>query len=369
MQFMAQEAQTGQPVCSKDTIVQIEIRDTIATIDRAAWDRLCGASQFCRHDYMTALEASGLDCQHLYAVAMLHGELIGAAVATIWRLNLPGRFSLRVTTMGTPVNTGLALVQVPGAELRYELVKALELASVKQGVRIFVGRDFPTADYLEQVRLDKFYNCAYLALPWGDFEQYLAQLPKRKSVRRDIRALQKAGYVLEVREGKPLSKEEAQRLYQLWLQLYWKYRSPDQIMVTEAFFLQMSLLKHAVWLLLRKDGRIDAFDLCFVLGEQLESTYCGVDLAATGRLSVHRAMGYQIVRYALSRRLRSINFGISNEQGKLEMGCHLDPCYAWITANPRWLSRPLSLFMQRFVLEPDSRPGQGATEIPRVGGQ
>lgn len=367
---MERALRLGQPVCSQDTAVHIEVKDTIATIDRVAWDRLCGLSQFCRHDYMTALEASGLDCQYLYALAILQGELIGAAIATTWRINLPGKLLLRCSAMGTPVNTGLALMQAAGMDLRYELVTALERTSAKRGVRIFIGRDFPAPDYLQQVRLDKFYNCAYLQLPWGDFEQYLAQLPKRKGVRRDIRALEKAGYVLEVRERKPLSEDEAQRLYHLWLQLYWKHRSPDQIMVTEALFLQMSQLDHAVWLLLHKEGRIEAFELCFVLGDQLESTYCGIDLAATGRLSVHRVMGYQIVRYAIGRGLRSINFGISNEQGKVEMGCRLETCYAWMAANPKWLSCPLRLLMQRWVLEPVSQPdnvatGAGAVASPR----
>ena len=365
MQLIQRDLQVG----SKDSIVHIEIRDTIATIDRVVWDRLCGSSQFCRHNYMTALENSGLDCQYLYALAMSQGELIGAAIATTWCINLPGKLSLRCCAMGTPVNTGLALMQAPGTDLRYELVSALERSSAKRGVRIFIGRDFPDPDYLQQVRLDKFYNCAHLELPWGDFEQYLAQLPKRKGVRRDIRALEKAGYILEVRERKPLSEDEAQRLYHLWLQLYWKHRSPDQIMMTEAFFQQMSQLDHAVWLLLHKEGRIDAFDLCFVLGDQLESTYCGIDLAATGRLSVHRAMGYQIVRYAISRGLHSINFGISNEQGKVEMGCRLEACYAWMIANPKWLSSPLRLLMQRFVLEPGSPSDNRVTKARTVADQ
>ena len=192
-----------------------------------------------------------------------------------------------------------------------------------------------------------------MELPWTDFEQYLEQHPKRKSIRRDLRSLEKAGYCLDIREGQALSTDEAQRLHALWLQLYRKHHSPDQIMVTEDFFLQMSQLDHAVWLLLRKEGRIDAFDLCFVLGDHLESTYCGVDLEATSRLSIHRAMGYHIVRHAIGKGLRSINFGISNEQGKVEMGCRLQACYAWMQANPKWLGRLLRMILHRFVLKHD----------------
>lgn len=359
MTRMEQVVRVGLPASTNDTTwaaEHIEIKDSIATIDRTSWNQLCKPHQFCSHEYMAALEASGLECQYLYALAISNGELVGAAVATLWRIHLPYGMSLRVTTLGTPVNTGLPLmlaVTANSISLRYGLVAALERASIKRGVRLFVGRDFPTSDYLHKQALDKLYSCAHLELPWTDFEQYLEQHPKRKSIRRDLRSLEKAGYCLDIREGQALSTDEAQRLHALWLQLYRKHHSPDQIMVTEDFFLQMSQLDHAVWLLLRKEGRIDAFDLCFVLGDHLESTYCGVDLEVTSRLSIHRAMGYHIVRHAIGKGLRSINFGISNEQGKVEMGCRLQACYAWMQANPKWLGRLLRMILHRFVLKHD----------------
>lgn len=351
--------QTGLPTCTKGTLhsaVHIEVRDSIATIDRNSWNQLCQPHQFCRHEYMVALEACGLECQYLYALAISNGEVVGAAVATLWRIHLPCRVSLRITTLGTPVNTGLPLLLAVTANpegLRYDLVTALERASMKRGVRLFVGRDFPTSDYLQQLPLVKLYNCAHLELTWTDFEQYLIEHPKRKSIRRDMRSLEKAGYSLEVREGQVLSMDEARRLHAIWLQLYRKHHSPDQIMITIDFFLHMSQLDHAVWLLLRREGRIDAFDLCFILDGQLESTYCGVDLETTGRLSVHRAMGYQIVRYAIGKGVRRINFGISNEQGKIEMGCRLEACYAWLGASPKWLGRLLSMLLHKYVLKHD----------------
>lgn len=359
MKRVEQVVRSGFPSRTEDiaeAAVLIDIRDSIATIDRTSWNQLCHPHQFCSYEYMAALEASGLECQYLYALAISNGEMVGAAVATIWRIHLPYKASLRVTTMGTPVNTGLPLMLAAtpnSTSLRYRLVAALEQASMKHGVRLFVGRDFPAPDYLQKLPLDKLYNCAHLELTWADFGQYLMQHPKRKRLRRDMRALEKAGYTVDVREGQALSLDEAQRLHALWLQLYQKYRSPDQIMVPQDFFLHMGQLKHAVWLLLRKDGRIDAFDLCFTLGDHLESTYCGVDLQATGRLPIHRVMGYQIVRHAISKGMRSINFGISNEQGKIEMGCRLEACYTWVQANPKWLGWLLRSFLQRLVLKND----------------
>ncbi|MDQ9126148.1 GNAT family N-acetyltransferase [Serratia fonticola] len=196
---------------------------------------------------------------------------------------------------------------------------------------------------------------------WPSFDQYLASRSKSKSMRRDLRAIEKAGYTLETRQGVRLGDGEAQHLLQLWLQLYNKHRSPDQILVTEAFFHQMSRLEHAVWLLLRKDGIIHAFDLCFALGDTLESTYCCVDFSTTGRLAVHRVMGYEIIRYAIQQGFKTINFGISNEQSKVEAGCELRTHYAWIEAYPKWLGTMLRPLLLKAILEESTAPGQGGT--------
>jgi len=341
----------------KRRAMRVEIKNSIQEIDKHAWNHLCHREQFCTHEYLCALEASALDCEYIYALVFLDGELVGAAFATLWRITL-SRFSLRVATMGTPVNTGLALLLKPHAqtlELRRKLIVSLQKISAVRGIRLFIGRDFPARDYVQPIPLVPLYDYAYLNIEWQHFSQYLDQHPKRKRIRRDMRLLERAGYTLEIREGQPLSEEEAKRLYELWLQLYRKHRSPDQIMVNPHFFMRLGELNHAVWLLLRKDGHIDAFDLCFILGSQLESTYCGVDFKATGRLPVHRAMGYHIIRYATEKGLQTVNFGISNIQEKQEMGCYLKTCYSWIEANPRWLGWMFRLLLRFFVLKSDAQ--------------
>jgi len=197
---MEQVVRVGLPASTNDTTwaaEHIEIKDSIATIDRTSWNQLCKPHQFCSHEYMAALEASGLECQYLYALAISNGELVGAAVATLWRIHLPYGMSLRVTTLGTPVNTGLPLMlAVTANSISLRLWSGgCAGAGVNQARRPTVRRaGFPTSDYLHKQALDKLYSCAHLELPWTDFEQYLEQHPKRKSIRRDLRSLEKAGY-------------------------------------------------------------------------------------------------------------------------------------------------------------------------------
>ncbi|RTW74047.1 GNAT family N-acetyltransferase [Pseudomonas aeruginosa] len=333
---------------SEDKISTVFV-ESVDQVGRKSWDALCASRQYCRYDYMQALESSGLDCRFLYAVALDDSAVIAVALATLWRIPLLGGLGVRVLTTGSPVNTGSPLIVAAGIDpeqVAEPLLRAMEAKAAELGVHLFVGRDLPTADFANLPRLERLYACAYLELVWSDFERYLVSRRKSKSIRRDMRAIEKAGYVLEVRKGRRLSEDEAERLQQLWLQLYHKHRSPDQILITKAFFQRMSELDHAIWLLLLKDGHIQAFDLCFALGDTLESTYCGVDLVSSGRLAVHRVMGYEIVRYAIQEGFRTVNFGISNEQSKVEGGCRLRVQYAWVEAYPKWLGgilRPIAL--------------------------
>lgn len=334
--------------------IEVVFVDSVARIGKDVWDALCAPRQYCRYDYMTALEASHLDCSFVYAIAQNTVGIAGIIVATLWRIPLLGKMTIRVLTTGTPVNTGLPLMLSPEAdvvEISGALLRAMEEKANELGVRLFVGRDLPTPDFATLPHLERLYFCAWLELTWPDFEQYLASRSKRKSLRREMRAIENAGYTLEVRQGHCLTQEEAQRLHQLWLQLYNKHRSADQILVTKEFFLEMSTLEHAVWLLLRKDGVIHAFDLCFALGDILESTYCGLDFSLTGNLAVHRVMGYEIVRYAIEKRFNAINFGISNEQSKIDAGCRFRTHYAWIEAYPKWLGMMLRPALLKAILQ------------------
>lgn len=334
--------------------LNIQFVDSATRIGQESWDVLCTSQQYCQYNYQVALEASGLDCQFIYAVARDDSGILGIALATLWRIPIVGRMTIRVLTTGSPVNTGSPVMLAPQADAEQiagALLRAMESKAAELGVRLFVGRDLPSDDFCGLPHLERLYACAYLDLPWIDFEQYLASRRKSKSMRRELRAVEKSGYILETRRGVRLSDQEASRLYQLWLQLYNKHRSPDQILITETFFHRMSELEHAVWLLLRKDGEIYAFDLCFALGDTLESTYCGVDFISTSRLAIHRVMGYEIIRFAIRQGFTTINFGISNEQSKVEAGCQLRTHYAWIEAYPKWLGAMLRPVLLKAILQ------------------
>lgn len=331
----------------------ISIHTSIRCIGRDAWDSLCPEPAFFKYDYMLALESSDMPCDYLYAVEHDGSELICAAVASLWSLQVTSRQSFRVCTLGTPLNTGLAVStreRFRRPEITLKLMRALARHANKQGVRVFIGRDFIESD-LPDEQLFKLYNCATLDIRWTSFSDFISSIRNPKSARRDIRSVTKSGYVLHVQVGQAISSSDAERLHQLWLQLYEKHRSADQIKITPQFFMGVSKLPHCVLFTLEKDDRVEAFDLCFALGDTLESTYCGVNLKDTGRLPIHRVMGYHIVRHALESGFRHVNFGISNEASKVAMGCRLEEKLAWLHVKPAWITSGVRWIIQKFIID------------------
>lgn len=335
------------------SLTRVIIHESIHDVDKTAWRSSCPDSTFCQPEYFQALESSGLPCRYLYATGYEGQKIICMAVATIWPITIASRLSFRVCTLGTPLNTGLAVLTRSGdlqPDIILAIMQALAQRAREQGVRIFVGRDFGD-DFPRQEQLIKLYDCATLDIRWANFNDYVSSLPNPKSTRRDIKSLTREGYHVEVARGSAIGTTEADCLLRLWLQLYNKHRSPDQIMVTASFFQEISRLEHCIFFLLRKNDQIHAFDVCFALGKTLESTYCGVNLVELGRLPAHRVMGHEIVRHAIENGFEQVNFGISNLASKVAMGCRRHALHGWLQVTPAWGSRFVRWVMQKHVID------------------
>ena len=340
------------------TALDIRMLNSVADIDRDIWTQLLPEGHFAKHSYMMALEQSRLDCRFSYAILYVERKAVAILIATQWPLQLPLGLGLQVMTTGTPVNTGSPLLtrdEDQRAQYLALLLPVMQQQGKRSGARLFLGRDLDKEDCRVIRDVQKLYNCAFLSLDWPDFESYLAALNKsrRKSIRRDIAAIERAGFELDVQIGELQDAEDVRQLQPLWQQLYRKHHSPDQIYLGDDYFRLIAKQPHAIWFLLRQNGRLCAFDLCFNHGDLLESTYCGLDIETCSRLPVHKVMGYEIIRYAIKHpELKVINFGISNEQTKLEAGCYFVMQYAQIRIFPSFLHKLLLPLVKRLLLAP-----------------
>ncbi|ATB37158.1 hypothetical protein CYFUS_002579 [Cystobacter fuscus] len=323
----------GQSTAVASSGWTVENADSIHRFSAAQWDALLAPTDFFTHGYLAALEASDLDCQFHYAVLRAGPSLVGLGFGCLMRFDL-GLWRPRIWLGGSPVNLGTPFAFAPGhdaPEAHYRLQEALFARARQSRALYFILRDFrvsadtPFAPSL-QLSPVPLHHTAILPLEFDGFEAYLAHLKgsRRKTVKKDIRAVEAAGFRLSIERPAP---ELAPRLLALWLNLYRKYKSPDQIRLTEGYFRAMATCPEAVFLLLWRGGELVAFDLCLRWGDLLGSIFSGLDPEATREQPVHRYMGHAIVRHALDTGCRRIDFGISNEAAKERMGCRLELLY------------------------------------------
>ena len=328
-------------------VLALETQDSITRFPAAEWDALLAPTDYFKHGYLAALEDSGLDCHFHYAVLRDGGKLVGLSFGCDMRFKF-GLLRPKIWLGGSPVNLGEPFAFAPGhdtPEARHRLQEALFAKARQDRALYFVLRDFVSSgpdasgtSFAPALRLSPLplHRTALLPLEFSDFEGYLAGLKgsRRKSARRDIRAVEAAGFRLSIERP---AAALAPRLLELWLNLYDKYRDPDQIRLTEGYFRAMAERPEAVFLLLWRGDELVAFDLCLRLGKLLSSVFSGVDPEETREQPVHRYMGYAIVRHAIASGCRRIDFGISNEAAKERMGCRLELLYGQARLVPALL--------------------------------
>lgn len=312
--------------------VLLETAHSISRFPPQEWDRLLAPTDYFTHGYLKAVESSGLECEFHYAVLRapsLESGIVALGFGCLMRFSLPW-WRPAIWLAGTPVNLGLPFAFAPGWDcpaIHHRLQKALFSMARQARARYFLLRDLPAVaagQTAAELRLHAMalHRTAVLPLPYAGFEAYLTaqKASRRQTIRRDRRAVAEAGFSLTVATPSP---QLAPRLLALWMPLYLKFRDPDQIRLTEAYFRAMSTRPEAVFLLLWSGDVLAAFDLCLRHGSMLSSLYSGIDPGLCQGLPVHRFMGYAIIERALELGCRSIDFGISNEDAKQRMGCEL----------------------------------------------
>lgn len=299
--------------------------------------------------YLSAIATAGLDCSFRFFTLRLDGRLLAMAYGFVIRYPLIGPLHLPVFVGGSPVNLGPPF-HFASADLVEDTLDVLTGAmrddAAALGAKFLLLRDLwePGPDtacggLLRRLgfRRTPMFADAVLAMEWPDFDGYLASLSgkTRKSVRRDARQVAAAGYHVEAHQG-ALPAGAVATLHSLWVNLYEKYRDPDQIFLTADYFRRITELPETVVILASHGRKLVGFDLLLAREGLLESTYSGLDHTHVGNVSLHRHMGHHIIRFALSHGYHTVDFGISNETAKAKLGCRFRMSLGYL--------RPLSRF-------------------------
>jgi uncharacterized protein len=203
-------------------MLEARVVDTLADVDRAAWDALF-PREIERYDYLAAVEAAGLEgFAWRYVLVEEDGRLLAAAPAFLTEYALettvdgvartvlraigrvaPGLTTLRLACLGSPCTETAQLGLSPDADpavLLGVLMKAFEDAARRERRSLMAVKDAPApdaalwakalgpADYQPMTGLP----LASLDIDFPDQETYLARLSPatRKDMRRKLRDAQ-----------------------------------------------------------------------------------------------------------------------------------------------------------------------------------
>ncbi|MFE0021182.1 GNAT family N-acetyltransferase [Amycolatopsis sp. NPDC059021] len=312
---------------------EVRVSDRL-DVDESAWAGLRYPEPPHTTAYLSAIAAADLDCAFRFFTMRRNGILVAAAYGCLVDYPVLGPLHVPVFVGGSPVNLGPPFY-FASADIAVEALEVLASAVLDEAAamraKVVLLRDFwePGPDEVcgDPLRALGFrrttvFADAVLTVDWPDFDGYLASLPAktRKGLRRDARQVVAAGYRVEIHRD-PLPADKLATMQRLWNNLYEKYRDPDQIFLTTDYFRRVTALPETVVLLAHHGETLVGFDLLLARHGTLESTYSGLDHDQVGKVSLHRHMGQQIIRFAISGGFRTVDFGISNEAAKARVGC------------------------------------------------
>ena len=349
-------------------LLRIEVRDSLATVDAAAWNRLVGDDDpFLEHEFLSALEETGVvgprtPWQARHITAWRAGELAGA-IPFYLRWDSYGEYifdfgwaeayaraGLRYYPKGvaavpfTPVTGARILVAKSGTELPendpvagamvdglIELATRLELS----GVHVL----FPRHDEHEFLVSRGFLSRVTHQYHWENrdyhsFDDYLADLrsKKRKQVLHERADVASQGIEIEVVDGDRIRDEHVDAIWKFYVATAGRKWSQPYLVQSTFERLAETWKKRLVLVLAKKSGRYVAGTFNVRGRNALFGRYWG----SIGHYSsLHFECCYwTLIDYAIAHGMRLVEAGAQGEH-KFLRGFNARPTY-----SAHWIAHP-----------------------------
>ncbi len=256
---------------------------------------------------------------------------------------------------GSPFGEQGLLGIAPDVSDTKRLVHALTLElkgfCKRQGLSLLLFKDFseqdaPVLDLLGEqgfFKTDSFPS-AIIDLPYTTFDEYLASLSSgaRKDLRRKLKkARDSGGLTTKVVER---VDDCIDAIYSLYMNTYTAGETKFE-KLTRDFFLKAAenAGSGCRYFLYYIDGRLAAFNLCFVQGDLLIDKFIGFDYAIARRYSLYFVSWCENVQWCIDNGIRRYQVGQTDYEPKTRLGCRLVPLFAYVRHTSGLMNRCLQV--------------------------
>jgi uncharacterized protein len=341
----------------RSDLESVRIVESLAQVDRDAWNALVGPQPFMRHEFLCALIDAGcatarsgwapqlvllsragqlVGAMPLFAKNHSYGEYVfdWAWAEAHERHGVDYYPKVVCAVPFTPVR-GPRLLAASAADKKVLARAALELARDSSSLHVLFAREEDAALLAEQGflvrRTVQFHwsNAGY-----ASFDDFLARLShaKRKNIRQERRRVREAGVAFRWLEGAGIERAHWEFFNRCYRGTYAAHRSTPYLNLQ--FFLRLgaTLPQHVAMLIAERDGRAIAASFFLRDERSLYGRYWGAIEHVP--LLHFECCYYQAIEYAIAHGLESFEGGAQGEH-KLFRG--LMPVQ---TLSAHWLAHP-----------------------------
>jgi Acetyltransferase (GNAT) domain len=212
-----------------------------------------------------------------------------------------------------------AAIPAHAARLKARLIVFKEFPAKYRGALAgLIAAGYARVPSYPMTRLDIDYPC---------FEDYMAQALSRKT-RQDLRVKFRAAAAAApialtvVRDIAPFIDD----VYPLYLQVFerskWRFERLTKEFLCELSRRMPDKVRYFIW---RQDGRVIAFSLCMVEGDDIYAEYLGLNYALAHKLHLYHYAFRDVVTWAMANGYKNFRSSGLNYDPKLHLRARLDP--------------------------------------------
>lgn len=338
-----------------------KILDSVTAIRREEWDSVFGDIPEGYEFYKTLEESALQDFDFYYLALYQDGCIISIAPLFVTDFNadiategitekiiqevrkrlIPRLLVFKALFCGSPFgeNGVLGIKEGSGRrEVIVQMVKAMREFCLGQGIPLIIFKDFLVKD---TASLDcllsrgffkvKSFPSVITELNFSNFNEYLESLKvsTKKSLRKKInKAYLSAEIKVETAENIDDISEEIFRLYE---NIYHNGTTKFERLTKEFFILALKNLKpHCKCFLYYLNGKLSAFNLCFVYKDLFIDKFIGFDYEVSRKYNLYFVSWCFNVEWCLNNSILFYQTGQTDYHPKLMLGGKLVPLYAYL---------------------------------------